>query len=705
MEKSDKIILSKYEVSVVGMLAITLIPTFGVLLFQIVRELKVGGTNNFRVYFVTGMVFLAFLLFSLLICVRFAKKAAVPKILLYGGCMLLLGGHFLLLIKCYLNSSTVYPALSGEWFPWHSKSDWKVFCLMMGVSIAGVLVFLWAGKQRKVVEMFRYPAYLLASAIGGFSMYAPNWAANDRMHGSAYYVSVYNALMDEPYTYSNQSIYGHYAILLKYPVKWLGGDYRAFNIVIAVVGGVSLLFVALALDLCIKNHFLSIIAVWAVPMMFLYYPLNHWQMFPHRVLFAGIELYLMVALFYYKKKLVIKPVGYLVCCFSMLWNVETGIVCLGVWAVTCVVYEDFYLRTEWDWKYFGGSVIRNVMYSVFAVIGLIGIFNLYNMSLGEPWHGLRFILYPHIASWDMPEKIVVRAAEQAVQTVAGNAASMNSVLLSWGGGFASGLSIQFPVQISYWYFVFLLMGLAFILYVVRMLYRCADKNDHIMGLAAVLALGHLTYFINRPCFDYLAIAFFEAVLIMAIIADRHWDKTGGLACGERGMQLLFVSLLSILSVLTVWQTYFRISGRIEDGYYERAEFTAIVEEVRKGVPKDTYAVGMGIQEIYAELGWDTQSHVTDFMAIDCTGGDSLATFVVETAQQKECVICYRSKKTEERKTAYDYMRNYGFADEAVTIKDFWDLDFDEDWYWNIYYLELDPSIENNQVEHYGALIK
>lgn len=704
MEKPGKVVLSKYEVSVIGALAITLLPTFGVLLFQVIMGLKSGETNNFLVYFVTGAVFAVFLLFSALICIKRAKEVVVPKTFLYSGGVFLFVLHLLLLVKCYLNSSTVYPGVSGEWFPWHGKSDWKVFCLMLGISVAGVIVFVWAGKQRKVIETLRYPAYLLASAIAGFSMYAPNWMANDRMHGSAYYVSVYNALMNEPYTYSNQSIYGHYAILLKYPVKWLGGDYRAFNIVIAAVGGLSLFFVALALDLCIKNHFISIIAVWAVPMMFLYYPLNHWQMFPHRVLFAGIELYLIVALFYYQKKMLIKLIGYVVCCLSLLWNVETGIVCLGVWAVTCVVYEIFYLKTEWHWKHFGGSVIRNIMYSVFTVMGLLGIFNLYNMPLGESWHGLRFMLYP-LASWDMPEKIAVQAAEQAVRTIADNTASAGGVSSSWGGGFVSGLSIQFPVQISYWYFVFLLMGLAVILYVVRMVYRRADKNDHIMGLAAVLALGHLTYFINRPCFDYLSIAFFEAVLIMAVIADKQWNKSNGLAYGERGVQFLFVALLSILSFLTVWQAYFRISGRIGEGYYDRAEFEAITEEIARKVPKDTYAVGMGIQEIYAELGWDTQSHVTDFMAIDCTGGDSLATFVVETAQQKECVICYRSKKTEERKTAYDYMRNYGFADEAVTIKDFWDLDFDDDWYWNIYYLELNPSIENNQVEHYGALIR
>lgn len=704
MEKSDKIILSKYEVSVIGMLAITLMPTFSVLLFQVIRDFMARETNNFRIYFVTGGVFLAFVFLSALICVRFAKEMAVPKTLLYSGGMLLLSGHLLLLMKCYLNSSTVYPGVSGEWFPWHNKSDWKMFCLMLVISVAGSLVFLWARKQRKLVEILRYPAYLLASAIAGFSIYAPNWTANDRMHGSAYYVSVYNALMNEPYTYSNQSIYGHYAILLKYPVKWLGGDYRAFNIVIAIVGGLSLLFVALALDLCIKNHFISVIAVWAVPMMFLYYPRNHWQMFPHRVIFAGIELYLIVAL-YYKRKAVLKAVGYLVCCISMLWNMETGIVCLGVWAVTCIVYEDFCLRSERDWKHFGGSVIRNVMYSVFTVIGLIGIFNLYNMPLGEQWHGLRFMLYPHAASWDMPEKIVVRAAEQAVQTVADNAVSTGDAASSWEGGFVTGLSVWFPVQISYWYFVLLLMGMAVILYVVRMLFRRVDKNDHIMGMAAVLALGHLTYFINRPCFDYLAIAFFESVMIMAIIADRQWDKRGGLAYGERGIQFLFVSVLSILSVLAVWQTYFRIAGRIEDGYYDLTEFETITEEIARKVPKDTYAIGMmGTQEIYAELGWDTQSHTMDFMAYGCTGGNWLETLVVETAKQEECLVCFRSKKSEERETIQQFMQRFvGYTEESITIKEFWDLDIDEDWYWGIYYLELDQSIGNYLKEIYGVL--
>lgn len=706
MGKTDRALLSKYEVSVIGALAITLLPTCIVLFLQIIMDLKTGETNNFRIYFASGGVFLLCLLLSVLLCVRYAKEIMISRGVLYGVSAVLFTGLVLLLVKCYLNSVTVYPAMSGEWFPWHNKSDWKMFCLMSGTGVIGSVVFLWAEKQRKVIEIIRWPAYLLASFIAGFSMYAPNWAANDRMHGSAYYVSVYNALMNEPYTYSNQSIYGHYAILLKYPVKWLGGDYRAFNIVIAVVGGASLFFVAMALDLCVRNHFISMIAVWAVPVMFLYYPLNHWQMFPHRVVFAGIELYLITALFY-KRKAMIKLTGYIVCCLSMLWNVETGVVCLGVWAVTCIVYDNFCLRTVWSCGHFLRDILRNMMYSVFSVMGLIGLFNLYNMPLGEPWHGLRFILYPHVASWDRPGLMIVQAAEQAVTVVAGSIVSSGAASTEWGGGFATGLSIFFPVQISYWYFVFLLMGMAIILYIVRLVYRCTEANDHIMGIAAVLALGHLTYFINRPCFDYLAIGFFEAVLIMAVIADRCWKRESGLAYGKRGVQLMSVSILSVLCVLTVWQTYFRISGRIEDGYYDRGEFIEIAKEIASKVPEDTYAIGMmGTQEIYAELGWDTQSHVMDFMALGCTGGDWLETLVTETAAQEECVVCFRSKKTEERETIQHFMRRFlGYHEDAIKVKEFWDLDIDEDWYFGVYYLGLDQSIENSVRERYGVSIK
>ena len=133
MGKTDGALLSKYEVSVAGASAITLLPTFVVLFFQIIVDLKTGETNNFRIYFVSGAIFLIFLLLSVLLCLRYAKEIMVSRRVLYGGTALLFTGQLLLLAKCYLNSETVYPAMSGDWFPWHSKSDWKMFCLMLGI--------------------------------------------------------------------------------------------------------------------------------------------------------------------------------------------------------------------------------------------------------------------------------------------------------------------------------------------------------------------------------------------------------------------------------------------------------------------------------------------------------------------------------------------------------------------------------------------
>lgn len=696
--KEKKITLSRYEVSVVGMLVMTLLPTFGVLLYQIVQDIMTDTTHNFRIYFVTAFVFVTMLVLSGGICWRFAKEISLPSRLCYVGSGIVLLIQLLLLSKCYLNSATVYPCMSGEWFPWHSKTDWKMFVFMTVISVTGILVSAWADRQRKWIEAIRYPAYVLASVLAGGSMYCGNFLASDKLHGNAYYTSVYNALMDAPYDYSNQSIYGHYAILLKYPIKLLGGSYTAFNIVMSIVGGISVFMLALALDICLKNHFISVIGTWAVPIMFFYYPLNHWQMFPHRVLFAGIELYLL-SLYFHRKSKWIKPIGYIICSLSLLWNVETGIVCLGVWAAACVCHDSFYGETGATWKLAFACIMKNIMYSVVSVFGMVVIFNLYNMPLGESWHGLCFLLFPHISSWDMADKLIVQAAEQ---TEAVESSGMIASLKALDSGFASGLSTQFPLQVSPWYFVLLVMGIAVVIPTVRVLYARAQENDYIMGLAAILAMGHLVYFFNRPCFDYLAIAFFEAILIMGILADETEgvDRKG--AYIKKTQQLLFVAILTVLSVLSVWQSAFRFAEREALGYYDEEAFEKLVYEIEQTVPENTMAIGQGIQEIYAQLGWDTGCYVVDYSSI--SGNEhSQATIIVELSKQNECVISVRDKQDDQKVTAQQYMGYMGYDEEAVTIKAHWEFGIDSGAYWDIYYIEMASDFESSLLERWGEV--
>lgn len=698
MAEADKITLSKYEVSVIGMLGITLFSTFGVLEVQVVRDIINDEINNLRIYFVTALVFLLMLMITSVLCKGFAREIHISTKIYIVANVVLFAIVIALLVKCYLNSSTVYPALSGQWLVWHSKTNWKMFVLMTGISVLGIAVDLLMERQHKIIEILRYPAYLGASFIAGFSVYCGNFLVSDKLHGNAYFTSIYNALMDAPYDYSNRSIYGHYAILLKYPIKLLGGSYTAYNIVISIVGGISLLVVALALDKCLKNHFISVIGVWAVPVMYLYYPLNHWQMFPHRVLFAGVELYLLV-FFFHKKNKWIKPLGYLICSLALLWNVETGIVCLAVWALAAIVHDIFFEKTVLKIKELFCSLTQNAACSILSLIGMVLFFNLYNMPLGEKWHGLRFLLFPHLSTWDAPEKIVAYAAENNNLSESSN---MIGAIKSLDSGFASGLSMHFPLQISPWYFVFLLMGVAVILLLVRRLYLRDDSNDYVMGMAAILAMGQLVYFVNRPCFDYLAIALPEAVLIMGILADEGSTHEGTLWKTGRAYRMLQVAILSVMSVLSVWQFFYRFEERKKIEYYDQEKFDILLEDITATVPKDTVAMGQGIQEIYAQLGWDTGSYFIDCSSL---GGNyhSLATIIVEISAQSECVISVREKIMDEKVTAQQYMGYWGFPEEAVTVKKQWEMGTDSGSYWDIYYIGIDQNIENPLIKQFAEI--
>lgn len=692
---NKKISVSKYEMSMLGMLVMTLVPALFLLRYQVRQDVLNNTMNNFRIYFVTAVVFLVMLVLSAVICKKMCKDTMLSCLwyILYGGIFCI---HLGMLGICYINSAEVYPHLSGEWFPWHAKPLWKIFLFMTGISVAGIAFSIWAGKKkRKLVEVIRYPVYLAASAVAGASLYCANFMASDKMHGSAYYTSIYNALMDAPFDYSNQSIYGHYAILLKYPIKLLGGSYTAYNVVISIVGFLGVLFLAMALDLCIKNHFISMIGIWTVPVMFLYYPQNHWQMFPHRILFACALLYLCV-LYFHKSIKGMNLIGYFVCSLALLWNVETGVVCLGAWCVACIARECANKSEKKDINYsWKKSILKNLAYSFISVFGMVVIFNLYNMPLGEQWHGLRFLLFPLIKDWDAPERFVVNAAGYMEVPINNG---LIEILDRFGRGFASGLTLQLPYQVSPWYFVLLLMGAVIIISIVRILYKRAKTNDYIVIVSAVLALGNLTFFINRASFDYLAIALPEAAFIMAVLADEKlFDRS--FIWLKRPYQMLFISIMAVLSVFSLWQAKFRFTGRIIEGYYNKSEFKSLVENIGEKVPKDTFAFGgPGIQEIYADLGWDTGCYIVDYSTLGHT--DTIGTIIVQSSKQKECLISVRNKKSEDFVNAQKFMGFWGYKEEAIDIIEHWECNVDERWYWDIYYITLDQSIPNDLVEVY-----
>ena len=699
----NKITITSYRASLIVTMLLTLCPTFFVLVRQVKQDSLTGEMNNFRIYLLTSIVFLLALLISLIVSKCFFG-ASGDKNVEEGGTLIACGGvllnmgvfafHIWQLVKCYQNSASVYPYRSGEWLPWHMKADWKVFAFMALVGVAGIIVSLWSQKQRKIIEIMRFPVYLSASLIGGASMYCANFMTEDILHGNSYFTSVYTALMGAPYDYANQSIYGHYAMFLKYPVKLLGGDYRAYNIVISLVGALSIFMVALALDMCVRNHFISMIGTWALPMMYWYYPQNHWQMFPHRVISACVLLY-AIARYFHKNERWMKFVGYVLAGMGFLWNTETGAICMVVWMFSSILHELVYEGKGDKWLAALKSIFRNFAYLIACIIGMVCLFNLYNMPLGEEWHGFRFLLFPLDGGWDKEGTLAARAAEKSGVLYG---AKLAELMENFDSKFASGLSQPLIYQTSPWYFVFLLMGIAIILMLVRILHKKASANSCVMGLSAVLALGQLYYFFNRPCFDYLSIAEFEAVFIMAILADEKSGSESGWY--KKPYQLLFIAIMTVLSVFTLWQVRYRYYAREAEGYYDTQQQEALLDEIRENVPEDTFAIGQGAQEIYASLGWDTGCYPSDFSSWANT--HSIGRVIMETSGQEECVISVRNKKRNGEVSAETYMAWWGFPNEAITVKDHWSIDSDETWYWDVYYVTIDRNIGNEVYDLYKS---
>lgn len=127
----------------------------------------------------------------------------------------------------------------------------------------------------------------------GYTFYTPNvfgrYDVADTAHGHAYFNSIYNVYHGCAYTETTTSIYGHYGLFYKIPMKILGGNFTDFILLTACIGALCFLCSFLALHLMAKNSLIRILGCLAMTFPVLsmrggYY----WQLWPHRILFASL---------------------------------------------------------------------------------------------------------------------------------------------------------------------------------------------------------------------------------------------------------------------------------------------------------------------------------------------------------------------------------------------------------------------------------
>lgn len=461
-----------------------------------------------------------------------------------------------------------------------------------GISCAVILLIEKMGKISlgKKQSIFLYGLAFFFGIIYCYALVTPNvfsmWY--NVYHTNAYYNSVYNTLCGVPRSEISCSIYGFYSLLLAPVVKLLGGGNEAFFYAVAGIAFVSFMCLAYALFGLVRSNLVKCLGMVAMLLV----PCSmqrgiYLQLTPHRVIFPCIMLGYLV--FLYKHKCTgwfSKFVGYVLCGLAMVWNFETGIVCLVAYIAFFFieVVKDYSLKTG---KFYIEAV-KKIVCAILTVAGSLGFVNVVNLLMGGEKISFKMFIFPFM-----------------------NDSYFSALLTDYQSGIAA------------WYFVAVL-ALVLIgngISKTKLAPRIAVRNDaraSVLFALGVLSLGQMSYYINRAAYGNLGIVFFPAIVMLCVVTDyclvcyvNHKWESGFLHQLSRAFTYVSLTVLVLVGVGTLYNYQTMQNFRNDNLYREQSAYKTVEEEMEMQLPKDTPALGMSIPTLYGELGWDSQYHLLD----------------------------------------------------------------------------------------------
>lgn len=562
---------------------------------QLLEKISKLGNSHILIYGITLVLFCLAFLVCMWLTGRMKGKqsysdgnAAGQKILF----SVLLLSQIPFWIICVANETDQVSSVAGR-YGWHTHP------LIFGIILflAELLILTWMYAKISVPgrdgEWIVWLTYVVLTVLILYSMYTPNifgrGEQSDSYHCHAYFNSVYNIYQGMPYTHNVTSIYGHYALFFKIPMKLLHGDFRAFVMMLAMVGTFAHVCAFLALQLLVESRALRIAGALAIAFPILgmrggYY----WQVWPHRIVFPMILLlYGAVILKKNYRGFISTAGGYLICLLAVLWNTETGIFLAISWAA---MYVSRYFSEN---RVKIGKLLINIAVHVagivFSVLGAYGTVNLYNILKHSPVNSLEDFLVPLLSSnymegvlhLDMP---LYPCAYMAVITL---------FLM----GISVGLSGWFQEEKK----------------------QC--WNRELIFLLSVGALGCLVYYINRPAYHNLDCVALPAAILSAyfgqyglrFIRNKEWKNFGKISSTHvfrAGVGLICTAAVLAMSTGTVLQ--FAQNSQIKENFHDMEDFEGLAAQVAEMVPENTPAFGINIPEIYSLLQRRTECFTMDF---------------------------------------------------------------------------------------------
>ena len=565
---------------------------------QAAEKIAEKGNINLLVY---GFFLVSFCLFYFCLYAWFnrknrkCKKVSLPA---FGAVAALTAGFVVFLIRMMQLEGNIYGGVSDR-YVWHKLPLW----LVLGFLAAEILMVLCCVREGSVrlPDKALYVLYGMFTVLVGYTCYTPavfNYGSSNRLHTNAYYNSIYNVLHGALYTEYTTSIYGHYGILYRWPMKILGGDFVDFILLNALLQALCFLAMFWALHLLVKNNLLRVLG--AVAMTFPYLTMRggyYWQLWPHRILFMS----LMIAwgawcVRYRKLNRITCILGYLISMLAVLWNTESGVFCAVAWAAFWILK---YL-CEKEWKP-AGIVITGICHAagvIFSFLGAYGIVNLYNRIHGGEWNSLREFLFPLMTTSYMDDLLRVDLPQfpSAYMPVLG----LLCLAVAWG--------------ISH-----------------MRIFHKGEREEQAVYLVpctaffvGVLTLGQMSYFINRASYHNLDIVHLPAVWLMCVLAERGMTFIKEFRIREYKkyfltelMQGAFsaVTLGLLVTLVTGTAVQYGFNADIKTQFHNKKDIHDFAAHIAANIPENTYAFGIGTAELYSMLRWYTQCYTLDFADI------------------------------------------------------------------------------------------
>lgn len=524
---------------------------------------------------------------------KFQKIPTVVSVLISWGLAL---AQIILLVISYLRETSLFDAPGPDVLSYH-VSEKTALIAMAGIFLMTIAL---VEKMQKIPyvrkqSVFLYGFALLFGLIYCYALFTPNSFASfyNVHHSNAYINSVYNTLHGAARSSLNSSVYGYYSLLLAPLVKLLGGGLDAYYYAVCMIALFAHMCLAYALFHLVRSNVVKCAGILALLLV----PCSmqrgiYLQLIPHRTVFPCILTGWLV--FCYKQEKtswIYQLIGYVICGLALIWNFEIGIVCLAGYAAFFIIeaLKDSSLIQKGFWL----AALKGIGCIVLTIIGALGEVNIVNFFMGGGTIGFKEFIFPMMNDQYFSELLTDYQTGPVAWLFV---ASLALILI--GNGL--GKTKLAPDSIK---------GAGA---------KRTGKRSSVLFVIGVLALGQMTYYINRSAYGNLNIVFFLAVLMLCIIADyclvsyvnqRH--KTLFMKNLLRGFSYVFLTVLFLIGIGGIYNYSNMQNYRTGNQYRDRSAVDEIERQLREYCEPDTRALGMVIPLLYSDLGWDSGYHLID----------------------------------------------------------------------------------------------